>query len=138
MCVCVCLCVPFGPQAFQAFVSTFYEQRRPVIPVLSAIKRSPRASREQIALRLAWSTLEQKVRGERILASIFRFLWPAAALCIWVYRCVYVCVCVCALCSRVNINTSMFHGCHCPTFPPVLHRPQAGRRRGLVLCVWAW
>ncbi|XP_031437264.2 nesprin-2a [Clupea harengus] len=48
-------------QAFQAFVSTFYEQRRPVIPVLSAIKRSPRASREQIALRLAWSTLEQKL-----------------------------------------------------------------------------
>ncbi|XP_041951730.1 nesprin-2-like isoform X2 [Alosa sapidissima] len=49
-------------QAFQAFVSTFYEQRRPVIPLLSAMKRSPKPSREQIALRQAWSTLEQKLQ----------------------------------------------------------------------------
>nr|XP_023829384.1 nesprin-2-like [Salvelinus alpinus] len=49
-------------QAFQAFAVSFSEQRRPVMPLLGAMRRCPEPSEEQRALRAAWDCLEEKVR----------------------------------------------------------------------------
>ncbi|GAA6103692.1 nesprin-2 [Tachysurus ichikawai] len=48
-------------QVFQTFVGSFYEQRRPVIPMLSAMKRSTKLSEEQVALRQAWDNMEDRL-----------------------------------------------------------------------------
>lgn len=50
-------------KAFQNFVDTYYEQRRPVIPMLSAMRRSTKPSEEQMELRKAWDTLEERVNS---------------------------------------------------------------------------
>lgn len=42
-------------------MGSFYEQRRPVIPMLSAMKRSTKLSKEQVALRQAWDNMEGRV-----------------------------------------------------------------------------
>ncbi|XP_016149734.1 nesprin-2-like [Sinocyclocheilus grahami] len=47
-------------QAFQNFVGTYYDQRRPVIPLLSAMRRCAKPSEEQMALRKAWDTMEER------------------------------------------------------------------------------
>ncbi|KAK7133211.1 hypothetical protein R3I94_015172 [Phoxinus phoxinus] len=52
-------------QAFQNFVGTYYDQRRPVIPVLSAMRRCAKPSEEQMALRKAWDTMEEKLQEYR-------------------------------------------------------------------------
>uniref|UniRef100_A0AAZ3Q1B6 Calponin-homology (CH) domain-containing protein n=1 Tax=Oncorhynchus tshawytscha TaxID=74940 RepID=A0AAZ3Q1B6_ONCTS len=49
-------------QAFQAFAVSFSEQRRPVMPLLGAMRRCPEPSEEQRALRAAWDCLEEKLR----------------------------------------------------------------------------
>ncbi|XP_056337477.1 nesprin-2a [Danio aesculapii] len=49
-------------QAFQNFVGTYYEQRRPVIPLLSAMKRSTKTSEEQMELRKAWDAMEERLQ----------------------------------------------------------------------------
>ncbi|KAK3542499.1 hypothetical protein QTP86_027712 [Hemibagrus guttatus] len=49
-------------QAFQTFVGSFYEQRHPVIPMLSAMKRSTKLSEEQVALRQAWDNMEDRLQ----------------------------------------------------------------------------
>ncbi|KAK6295335.1 hypothetical protein J4Q44_G00345610 [Coregonus suidteri] len=49
-------------QAFQAFAVSFSEQRRPVMPLLGAMRRCPEPSEEQRALRAAWDRLEEKLR----------------------------------------------------------------------------
>lgn len=53
----------FLSKAFQNFVGTYYDQRRPVIPVLSAMRRCTKPSEEQIELRKAWDTMEEKVNS---------------------------------------------------------------------------
>ncbi|XP_046692465.1 nesprin-2a isoform X2 [Silurus meridionalis] len=52
-------------QAFQTFVGSFNEQKRSVIPMLSAIKRSTKLSEEQIALREAWDNMEDRLQKYR-------------------------------------------------------------------------
>ncbi|XP_043093802.1 nesprin-2 isoform X3 [Puntigrus tetrazona] len=52
-------------QAFQNFVGTYYEQRRPVIPLLSAMRRCAKPSEEQMALRKAWDTMEERLQEYR-------------------------------------------------------------------------
>ncbi|XP_067239735.1 nesprin-2-like isoform X9 [Chanodichthys erythropterus] len=52
-------------QAFQNFVGTYYDQRRPVIPVLSAMRRCAKPSEEQMELRKAWDTMEEKLQEYR-------------------------------------------------------------------------
>uniref|UniRef100_A0A9J7Z0W8 Calponin-homology (CH) domain-containing protein n=1 Tax=Cyprinus carpio carpio TaxID=630221 RepID=A0A9J7Z0W8_CYPCA len=52
-------------QAFQNFVGTYYDQRRPVIPVLSAMRRCAKPSEEQLALRKAWDTMEEMLQEFR-------------------------------------------------------------------------
>lgn len=52
------------PQVFHTFVVSFSEQRRPIIPLLTAMRRSPKLSEEQRALREAWDTLTEKVSTE--------------------------------------------------------------------------
>ncbi|XP_077075807.1 nesprin-2a [Siphateles boraxobius] len=52
-------------QAFQNFVGTYYDQRRPVIPVLGAMRRCAKPSEEQMALRKAWDTMEEKLQEYR-------------------------------------------------------------------------
>ncbi|XP_050993997.1 nesprin-2 isoform X3 [Labeo rohita] len=52
-------------QAFQNFVGTYYDQRRPVIPVLSAMRRCAKPSEEQMALRKAWDTMEERLQEYR-------------------------------------------------------------------------
>lgn len=54
----MCLCVF---QVFQTFVVSFNEQRRPVMPLLTAMKRTPQLSEEQRNLRGAWDALAEKV-----------------------------------------------------------------------------
>lgn len=48
-------------QVFHTFVVSFSEQRRPIIPLLTAMRRSPQPSQEQRALREAWDALTDKV-----------------------------------------------------------------------------
>ncbi|TRY94948.1 hypothetical protein DNTS_013097, partial [Danionella cerebrum] len=52
-------------QAFQNFVGTYYEQRRPVIPVLGAMRRCATPSEEQLELKRAWDTMEAKLQEFR-------------------------------------------------------------------------
>ncbi|XP_059369612.1 nesprin-2-like [Carassius carassius] len=52
-------------QAFQNFVGTYYDQRRPVIPLLSAMRRCAKPSEEQMALRKAWDTMEERLQEYR-------------------------------------------------------------------------
>ncbi|KAG1964263.1 nesprin-2 [Pimephales promelas] len=52
-------------QAFQNFVGTYYDQRRPVIQVISAMRRCTKPSEEQMALRKAWDTMEEKLQEYR-------------------------------------------------------------------------
>ncbi|XP_052441872.1 nesprin-2-like isoform X3 [Carassius gibelio] len=52
-------------QAFQNFVGTYYDQRRPVIPLLSAMRRCTKPSEEQMALRKAWDTMEERLQEYR-------------------------------------------------------------------------
>ncbi|XP_051942676.1 nesprin-2 [Hippocampus zosterae] len=47
---------------FQTFVACFNEQRRPIMPLLSAGRRSAAPSEEQRGLREAWDALTQKLR----------------------------------------------------------------------------
>ncbi|MCJ8731015.1 hypothetical protein PDJAM_G00191160 [Pangasius djambal] len=47
---------------FQTFVVSFNEQRRPVMPMLTAMKRTVKLSEEQRALRHAWDSLAEKLR----------------------------------------------------------------------------
>ncbi|XP_062858585.1 nesprin-2a [Trichomycterus rosablanca] len=49
-------------QAFQNFVESFNEQRRPVMPMLSAMKRSTKLTEEQITLRRAWENMEDRLQ----------------------------------------------------------------------------
>ncbi|XP_029903714.1 nesprin-2a [Myripristis murdjan] len=49
-------------EVFQSLAGSLSEQRRPVIPLLGAIKRSPEPSKEQHALRAAWDRLEEKLQ----------------------------------------------------------------------------
>ncbi|TNM95723.1 hypothetical protein fugu_016806 [Takifugu bimaculatus] len=51
---------------FHTFVVSFSEQRRSIIPLLTATRRSPNPSREQRALREAWDALAEKLRDYRI------------------------------------------------------------------------
>lgn len=48
-------------QVFQTFLVSFNEQRRPIMPLLTAMRRTPKLSDEQQALREAWDTLTEKV-----------------------------------------------------------------------------
>ncbi|XP_072538856.1 nesprin-2a isoform X2 [Salminus brasiliensis] len=52
-------------QTFQTFVESFYEQRRPVIPLLSAMKRSSKLSEDQLALKKAWDLMEKRLQQYR-------------------------------------------------------------------------
>lgn len=52
---------------FQTFVVSFNEQRRPVMPLLTAMKRKLKLSEEQRALRHAWDSLAEKVGGHIII-----------------------------------------------------------------------
>ncbi|KAF7200972.1 nesprin-2-like [Nothobranchius furzeri] len=46
---------------FQTFLVSFNEQRRPIMPLLTAMKRAHKLSEEQRALREAWDSLNQKI-----------------------------------------------------------------------------
>ncbi|XP_042565729.1 nesprin-2-like [Clupea harengus] len=47
---------------FQTFIVSFNEQRRPVMPLLTAMKRTSKLSEEQRGLRTAWDSLAEKLR----------------------------------------------------------------------------
>lgn len=49
------------PQVFQTFLVSFNEQRRPIMPLLTAMRRTQQLSEEQRALREAWDSLTEKV-----------------------------------------------------------------------------
>lgn len=49
------------PQVFQTFLVSFNEQRRPIMPLLTAMRRTQKVSDEQRALREAWDALTEKV-----------------------------------------------------------------------------
>ncbi len=53
----------FLSKAFQNSVGTYHDQRRPVIPLLSAMRRCAKPSEEQMALRKAWDTMEERVNS---------------------------------------------------------------------------
>lgn len=60
----------FVPQVFQTFLVSFNEQRRPIMPLLTQMRRTPKLSDEQRALREAWDTLTEKVSFTRILRPV--------------------------------------------------------------------
>ncbi|CAG5866901.1 unnamed protein product [Menidia menidia] len=47
---------------FQTFLVSFNEQRRPIMPLLTAMRRTSKLSEEQRALREAWDSLSEKLR----------------------------------------------------------------------------
>ncbi|XP_075344165.1 uncharacterized protein LOC142402517 [Odontesthes bonariensis] len=51
---------------FQTFLVSFNEQRRPIMPLLTAMRRTPKLSEEQRALREAWDSLSEKLREYKI------------------------------------------------------------------------
>ncbi|CAJ1074541.1 LOW QUALITY PROTEIN: nesprin-2 [Xyrichtys novacula] len=51
---------------FQTFLVSFNEQRRPIMPLLTQMRRTPKLSDEQRALREAWDTLTEKLREYKI------------------------------------------------------------------------
>nr|XP_020467227.1 nesprin-2-like [Monopterus albus] len=51
---------------FQTFLVSFNEQRSPIIPLLTAMRRSPNLSEEQRALREAWDALIGKLREYKL------------------------------------------------------------------------
>uniref|UniRef100_A0A3Q3KF90 Calponin-homology (CH) domain-containing protein n=1 Tax=Mastacembelus armatus TaxID=205130 RepID=A0A3Q3KF90_9TELE len=55
-----------SPQVFQTFLVSFNEQRRPIMPLLTAMRRTSKVSEEQRALREAWDTLTEKLREYKI------------------------------------------------------------------------
>ncbi|XP_046877069.1 nesprin-2-like isoform X4 [Hypomesus transpacificus] len=72
-------------QAFQGFVSSFSEQRRPVVPLLGAMRRCPEPSQEQRALRAAWDRLEDKLRQWK--AELDTYLpAPLDSVGVWLQR----------------------------------------------------
>uniref|UniRef100_A0A672FTX7 Calponin-homology (CH) domain-containing protein n=1 Tax=Salarias fasciatus TaxID=181472 RepID=A0A672FTX7_SALFA len=52
----------FPLKVFQTFLVSFNEQRRPIMPLLTAMRRTAKLSEEQRALREAWDNLTEKVR----------------------------------------------------------------------------
>ncbi|XP_051511030.1 LOW QUALITY PROTEIN: nesprin-2-like [Myxocyprinus asiaticus] len=57
-------------QAFQNFVGTYYDQRRPVIPLPSAIRCSAKPSKEEQALRKAWDIMEERLQEYRTVLDV--------------------------------------------------------------------
>ncbi|CAI5697153.1 unnamed protein product [Oreochromis niloticus] len=51
---------------FQTFLVSFNEQRRPIMPLLTAMRRTPKLSDEQRTLREAWDTLTEKLREYKV------------------------------------------------------------------------
>lgn len=49
------------PQVIHTFLVSFNEQRRPIMPLLTAMRRTQTLSEEQRALREAWDALTEKV-----------------------------------------------------------------------------
>lgn len=49
------------PQVIHTFLVSFNEQRRPIMPLLTAMRRTQKLSEEQRALREAWDALTEKV-----------------------------------------------------------------------------
>ncbi|XP_068608266.1 nesprin-2-like [Brachionichthys hirsutus] len=47
---------------FHTFLVSFNEQRRPIMPLLTVMRRNPKLSEEQRALRQAWDVLAEKLR----------------------------------------------------------------------------
>ncbi|KAM4723418.1 nesprin-2 [Anableps anableps] len=51
---------------FQTFLVSFNEQRQPIMPLLTAMRRTPKLSEEQRALREAWDSLSEKLREYKV------------------------------------------------------------------------
>ncbi|XP_031729025.1 nesprin-2-like, partial [Anarrhichthys ocellatus] len=51
---------------FQSFLVSFNEQRRPIMPLLTAMRRTSKLSEEQRALREAWDSLTEKLREYKV------------------------------------------------------------------------
>ncbi|XP_068456286.1 nesprin-2 [Clinocottus analis] len=51
---------------FQTFLVSFNEQRRPIMPLLTAMRRTPKPSEEQRALREAWDALAEKLHEYKV------------------------------------------------------------------------
>ncbi|MEQ2162474.1 hypothetical protein GOODEAATRI_020086, partial [Goodea atripinnis] len=51
---------------FQTFLVSFNEQRRPIMPLLTAMRRAPKLSEEQRALREAWDSLNEKLHEYKV------------------------------------------------------------------------
>ncbi|XP_027891564.1 uncharacterized protein LOC114155726 isoform X3 [Xiphophorus couchianus] len=51
---------------FQTFLVSFNEQRRPIMPLLTAVRRTPNISQDQRSLREAWECLSEKLRKFKV------------------------------------------------------------------------
>ncbi|KAM7367651.1 hypothetical protein PAMP_013936 [Pampus punctatissimus] len=72
-------------QVFQSLAGSFSEQRRPVMTLLSAIRRCPELSQEQHALRTAWDRLEEEL--QKCKADLDRSLpSPLDSVAVWLQR----------------------------------------------------
>ncbi|XP_056445763.1 nesprin-2a [Gadus chalcogrammus] len=70
---------------FQTFLVSFNEQRRPVMPLLTAMKRSVKVSEEQRALREAWDALAEKLREYKVQLDV-GLPAPLAPVGAWLLR----------------------------------------------------
>ncbi|XP_030628013.1 nesprin-2a [Chanos chanos] len=72
-------------QAFQTFVAWYCEQRRPVLPMLSAMKHSAKLSEEQCTLRKAWDKMEEKLKQCRVDLDV-NMPTPLDTLGLWLQK----------------------------------------------------
>ncbi|XP_061890524.1 nesprin-2a [Entelurus aequoreus] len=72
-------------QVFQTFLVSFNEQRRPIMPLLTAMRRSSKLSEEQRALREAWDALTEKLREYKIELDV-RLPAPLDLVARWLLR----------------------------------------------------
>ncbi|CAL8298101.1 unnamed protein product [Arctogadus glacialis] len=70
---------------FQTFLVSFNEQRRPVMPLLTAMKRSVKVSEEQRALREAWDALAEKLREYKVQLDV-GLPAPLTPVGVWLLR----------------------------------------------------
>ncbi|XP_041131331.1 nesprin-2a [Polyodon spathula] len=52
--------------AFQTFVTTFNEQKRPIMPLLTAMRKTTQLTEDQVRLKEAWNKVTSKIREYKV------------------------------------------------------------------------
>ncbi|MGH0177112.1 UNVERIFIED_CONTAM: hypothetical protein FKN15_007354, partial [Acipenser sinensis] len=56
--------------AFQTFVTTFNEQKRPIMPLLTAMRKTTQLTEDQVRLKEAWNKVTSKIREYKVALDL--------------------------------------------------------------------